>query len=149
MGILSAIEGDSAYLDTNVFVYALEEHPRYAAALAELFEAVDAGKLQAVTSELSVAEALVKPFMDEDAELQAAYQRAVRPSASLRVAPVSRRVLFEAARLRARGLRLKLPDAIHVAAAQLAGCETPLTNDTGMKGAPGLHVVICSEVVPP
>ena len=33
MGLAEAVRGQSVYLDTNVFVYALEEHPAYAEAV--------------------------------------------------------------------------------------------------------------------
>jgi len=70
MGIIDAIRGERVYLDTNVFIYALEEYPRYVQALTELFDSIDAGRLKAITSELTLAEALVKPMMDGNAALQ-------------------------------------------------------------------------------
>ena len=147
MGILSAIQGTRVYLDTNVFVYALEEHPTYAPALAELFDAIDAGTLHAVKSELALGEGLVKPFMDGDVRLQAAYQDAIRESSSLHVAAVSRQVLVGAARVRAENPSIKLPDAIHDATAQQEACDTFLTNDVRLRQLPGLHVVLCSEAI--
>ncbi len=66
--------------------------------------------LVAVTSELTLAEALVKPLLDRHAERQAAYLQVLQPSTSLHMAPVSRDVLLAAARLRAE-TGLKLPDA--------------------------------------
>ena len=114
------------YLDTNIFIYTLEGYPTFRAVLTTLFAALDQGGLVAVTSELTLAEALVKPLLDHHAERQAAYFQVLQPSTSLHMAPVSREVLIAAARLRAE-TGLKLPDAIHVATAQLTGCDQFLT----------------------
>lgn len=132
MGRVAELHGQPLCLDTNVFVYALEGYAEYRAQLLALFDAIDQGHIHAVTSELTIAEALVKPFLDNSAERQAAYQQALQTSPHLLVAPVSRPILLAAAQLRAaHGLRL--PDAIDLATAQKAGCQTFLTNDRRLR----------------
>ncbi len=133
------------YLDTNIFIYALEGYPKFRAVLTTLFEALDRHDLSAVTSELTLAEVLVKPFLDRHTERQAAYVHILQPSASLQVVSVSREVLVAAARLRAE-VGLKLPDAIHAATAQLTGCEQFLTNDARFTHLPGLTIVPLSNL---
>jgi predicted nucleic acid-binding protein len=133
------------YLDTNIFIYALEGYPVFRAVLTMLFEALDRGELTAVTSELTLAEVLVKPLLDHHAERQAAYLEALQPSTSLQIVPVSREVLIAAARLRADA-NLKLPDAIHAATAQLTGCGQFLTNDARVPALPGLAIRLLSEL---
>ncbi|MBA2485350.1 MAG: hypothetical protein H0V35_04490 [Nitrospira sp.] len=49
------------YLDTNIFVYALEGYPVFRPILTSLFEAIDRGGIQAVTSKLTLAAVLVRP----------------------------------------------------------------------------------------
>jgi predicted nucleic acid-binding protein len=61
------------YLDTNIFIYALEGYPAFRPALSALFEALDHHEITAVTSELTLAEVLVKPLLDRHAEREAAY----------------------------------------------------------------------------
>jgi predicted nucleic acid-binding protein len=133
------------YLDTNVFVYALEGYDQYRLPLSTVFEQIDRGSLQAVTSELPLAEVLVKPLSDRNPEREAAYHGALRPSACLHLMPVTRDVLVVAARLRAEQ-GLKLPDAIHAATAQLTGCQQFLTNDSRFKTLPGLTVILLSQL---
>jgi predicted nucleic acid-binding protein len=133
------------YLDTNIFIYALEGYPTFRAVLTTLFDALDRGKLVAVTSELTLAEALVKPLLDRHAERQAAYLQVLQPSTSLHMAPVSRDVLLAAARLRAE-TGLKLPDAIHAATAQFTGCDQFLTNDARVPALPGLVIRRLSDL---
>ena len=133
------------YLDTNIFVYALEGYPVFRPILTPLFEAIDRGGIQAVTSELTRAEVLVKPLLDRSREREAAYLQTIRSSTSLHLTPVSREILIAAAHLRAEH-GLKLPDAIHAATAQLTHCERLLTNDTKFKTLPGIEVILLSQL---
>ncbi len=133
------------YLDTNIFIYALEGYPVFRAVLTTVFNVLDRGELIAVTSELTLAEVLVKPLLDRHAERQAAYLQVLQPSTSLQIIPVSREILIAAARLRADA-NLKLPDAIHAATAQLTGCDQFLTNDARLTSLPGLAIRQLSEL---
>ncbi|MDH4185893.1 MAG: PIN domain-containing protein [Nitrospira sp.] len=133
------------YLDTNVFVYALEGYDEFRQVLTALFQRIDRGLLQAVTSELTLAEVLVKPLLDRNQERETAYHHILRSSSSLQVIPITREVLIAAARLRA-GEGLKLPDAIHAATATLTNCQQFLTNDTRFKNIPGLPVLLLSQL---
>ena len=146
MGLLDAIEGPLLYLDTNIFIYAVESVPPFSDAMRELFRHIDDGHCQAVTSELSLAECLVKPFLEGDMIRRRAFERAVQTSPVLQVIPISRTVLVSAAELRAR-TGLKLPDAIHLATATHAGCATFLTNDRRFLVAPRLRTLVLSDFV--
>ena len=145
MGLITSFTDTSLYLDTNVFVYACEGFPEFNDILRELFEAIDAGNITAVTSELTLAELLVKPFMDGDTHRQSVYRDTIRNSDLLSVHPVSRDILIEAARLRSVS-SLRLPDAIHVATACSAGCTAFLTNDRRIISVTGLKVILCSTL---
>lgn len=140
MGILDKIAGRRTYLDVNVFIYALEAHSRYLGLVTEIFEAIDHGQLTAVTSELSLAEALVKPCIDKRDDLQAIYKSAIAPAPHLDVPSVSREILIESAKVRAQS-KLRLPDAIHLATARMAGCQVFLTNDLGVRTADAIEIV--------
>lgn len=61
MGLLTALQGDRIYLDTNIWIYALEGYPAFRAEITLLFERIQSGALMAITSELALAELLVKP----------------------------------------------------------------------------------------
>ncbi len=113
MVIVNAIRGRRVYLDANIFIYAVEGYPDLSEELTELFDSFDGGTLVAITSELTLAEVLVQPLMENNLEVEAAYRKAVQSSAVLEVVPISRDILVEAARLRSQQTKLKLPDAIH------------------------------------
>lgn len=148
MGIIDAIYGALVYLDTNILLYALEGYPAFIQDLTQLFQSIDRGDLMAVTSELSLAEALVKPIKEQNLAQQATYKQTIRNSRKLSVIPVRREVLIQAAELRA-AVNLKLPDAIHAATALLTQCSTFLTNDQRFQVVPGLSVVLLSEITSP
>jgi predicted nucleic acid-binding protein len=116
MGILDSPQGQKLYLDTNIWIYALEDYPEYKQDLHLLFTAIDQGQFRAVTSELTLAEVLVKPVKNQQDAIRRAYETAIRPSASLQVIEISRDILIQSACLRAQS-KLKLPDAIHAATA--------------------------------
>jgi predicted nucleic acid-binding protein len=144
--VVNAIRGERVYLDTNIFIYAIEGYPDFVDELNQLFDSIDAGNFRAFTSELTLAEVLVRPLMDGNLEIQAVYQQALQSSEVLEVVVVSRGVLIEAARLRAIA-NLRLPDAIHGATAILSGCETFLTNDRRLTALPGIEVVVVSDIM--
>lgn len=146
MGLMDVLVGDRIYLDTNIIIYALEGYSEYISSLEQLFTAIDEGKMGAVTSELTLAESLVKPMSDDNIYLQNVYIQALQPSRGLLVVPINRGILIEAARLRVKSEPLNLPDAIHLATAQVHHCDTFLTNDKRLRSFPGFTVVLLSEV---
>ena len=148
MGLLNAIQGNSVYLDTNIWIYTLEGFPAFAPELVILFQAIDQGRLTAVTSELSLAETLVKPIQRGSSAQQDLYKQTISNTSTLQVLPVQRNVLIEAARLRAT-VNLKLPDAIHAATAILTQCSTFLTNDQRFQSVSEFHTVLMSQISSP
>jgi predicted nucleic acid-binding protein len=146
MGLLEALEGDRIYLDTNIWIYALEGYSKFRPELTLLFEQMQAGSLTGVTSELTLAELLIKPCRDQNLEQQARYKKVIANRKNFFIVPVLRDLLIDAAAIRAR-TRLKLPDAIHAATALRANCTTLLTNDSQIKKLTDIPVVLLSEVI--
>jgi predicted nucleic acid-binding protein len=130
-----------------IFIYALEGYPDFQARITILLEAMDHQEIEALTSELTLAEVLVKPFRERNVAWQRTYQEVLQPSVNLRLLPVSRAILIAAAQVRAQ-FPIKLPDAIHAATAQQVSCGSFLTNDPGFKIVKDLPVVLLSEWQP-
>ena len=139
MGLSTLPRGSRLYLDTNVWIYALEGYAVFTAALSALFTRIDAGELVALTSEFTVAEVLVKPFADGNVPLQQRYTETLRDRRSLRIVPLSREILIAAARLRAQVATLKMPDALHAATALTEGVDYLISNDARLAAVPGLQ----------
>ena len=137
MAKLAAILGRTVYLDTNIFIYTVEGYAPEETFLRELLAALEDGRFTAVTSELTLAEVLVKPFELGREDVAAAYIELLTASDRLAVLPVDRAILVEAARQRA-ALGMRMPEAVHVATALAAGCELFLTNDSRLRLPHGL-----------
>lgn len=149
MGISEKIQGKEIYLDANIFIYLLEGYAEFIPLLTQLFGLIDEGVLRGVTSELTIAESLVKPMINKNLALQQIYKNTIQTSATLEVTPVTRDILIAAAALRAEfgnANTIRLPDAIHLATAQSMHCKFFLTNDKKLKNIPGIKVLLISEI---
>ena len=89
--------------------------------------------IEAVTSELSILETLVIPYRNGDAQQIGRFVSFFEFEELVKT-QVSQPVLRHAARLRAVHLRLKTPDAIHLATAAEDQCDVILTNDFALRG---------------
>jgi predicted nucleic acid-binding protein len=134
--------GSRIYLDTNIWIYALECFAPYAQPLAALFGRIDAGELTAIASELTLAELLVKPLQMGQAQSQRVYLEALQSGPTLTMAPISRAILIDAARLRSQNPALKLPDAIHAATALAFEAQVFVTNDARFGAVGGLAAIL-------
>jgi predicted nucleic acid-binding protein len=146
MGLVMLLKDKRVYLDTNVFIYALNGFPTYAPLLTELFDAIEAGDLVAVTSELALAEALVVPFRHGNVDEEQRCREIFRAEPGMELHPVSISVLEGMARLRGECPAIRTPDAIHATTARLAQCDVFLTNDAHLKAVPGLAVLLLSDM---
>ncbi|HEX8416375.1 MAG TPA: type II toxin-antitoxin system VapC family toxin [Methylobacterium sp.] len=135
MAELISLLGRIVYLDTNIFIYAVEGYQPEQAFMGEFLAELERGGFAAVTSEFTLAELLVKPFELGRQDVVSAYAGLLQPSDRLAVVPVDRTILVEAARQRAT-LGMRMPDAIHVATALAAGCDAFLTNDRRLRLPP-------------
>ena len=66
--------GSLRTFDSAPIIYFLEDHPRYAEHFAPAFDAVDAGRVQAVVSAITLAEVLSGPLAAGNEILAARYQ---------------------------------------------------------------------------
>jgi predicted nucleic acid-binding protein len=140
VGLIDDLKPGPVALDTQIFIYFIEEDGRYLPLIKPLFETIDGGNLVAVTSGLSLMEVLVVPYRSGNAALADRYEDLLTNSRGLRFIEVDRRLLKAAAQLRAM-FKLKPPDAIQVAAALVADCESFLTNDRRIHAIPGLKIL--------
>lgn len=140
MGLIDDLQPGPVALDTQIFIYFIEEDSHYLPLIKPLFEAIDRGDLLAVTSGLSLMEVLVVPYRSGNSVLADQYESLLTRSRGLRFIEVDRRLLKTAAHLRGT-LKLKPPDAIQVAAALLGDCQSFLTNDRRIRAVPGLKIL--------
>jgi predicted nucleic acid-binding protein len=127
-------------VDTAIFIYWIEEDPRFMPLVEPLFEEVAAGTREIVTSALTLLELLVVPYRAGNADLAQRYEELLTNSRGIAVIDLSRDQLRIAAQLRA-ATGVKTPDSLQLAAATSAGCTAFLTNDRRIHAIRGLRVL--------
>jgi predicted nucleic acid-binding protein len=120
--------GTTVYPDSNVVIFAIERGNKWTAMLRALFEAIERGRMHAVTSEVTLAEVLVKPIAERDDEVVRHYEAVLAEDSPLVTVALDRSILRASAQVSGR-LGVKLIDAIHVATAIEHGCGAFLSND--------------------
>ena len=136
------------YLDTNVFIYAMEVSNDTGLRARRVLGQIEKGGLDAVTSEITLAEALRGGNASTDNTVFEAYLELLANRRGLQLAPISRGVLIGSARLRV-GRKIELTDAIHVSTALATGCAGFLTEDTRLPVPAGLKKLSLAEHVGP
>lgn len=147
MGLIDDLDPGPVALDTQVFIYYIEEDERFLPLVNPVFEAIDHGTRPAVTSVLTLMELLVVPYRNGNAALADRYEALLTRSRGLRCVDIDRSVLKAAAQLRAN-LKLKPPDAIQVATAMVANCSVFLTNDRRIPATPGMRILQLNKYLP-
>jgi predicted nucleic acid-binding protein len=117
------------YLDTCVVIYAIEDTGRSGHITRSLLSDPTG---EFAVSPLVVMEALVIPLRHGDTRAMDAYQDLF---AGCSMIDVDLDAYVRAAELRAATPGLKTVDALHLAAAQLAGCSALWTNDRRLEAA--------------
>src|SRR5262249_40128797 len=90
VGLIERVGSGPVALDTACFIYFIEEHPGYLSAVEPIFTAVAAGRIQAVTSALTLLEVLVVPYRAGDNRLAIRYEQLLTRSRGLRVVDLDR-----------------------------------------------------------
>lgn len=126
------------YVESNVFIYAVEGSVETAKPAKTLLEFARRQQGAIVTSELTLAEVLA-PSRQPDALpgplKRRLYLDLLVWSGIVTLIPLSRSILIDTADLRA-ATRLKLPDAIHVLSAIEAKCRFLVSGDRDMDRLP-------------
>jgi predicted nucleic acid-binding protein len=148
VGSLTLPSSGPVYADTQVFIYSVEKHPKYASFLRPLWECVASGDLEIVTSELTLLEALIGPMKNSDSGLESDYE-SLFVCSGIRLFPITASILRAGARRRATLSSLRTPDAIHAATASACRCTLLLTNDVVFRRIPDLPVVILDDLLGP
>ena len=148
MGLLSDLGQGPVALDSSIFIYFIEEHPRFLPVVKPVFLSVAAGEVAAVTSSLTLLEVLVRPLRANLPALAAEYEQILTLSSGITLVPLDLALLRLAARLRA-ARSVKTPDALQLAAALASSCSVFLTNDERIPKVPGLQVLRAQDYLEP
>lgn len=131
--------GDRIYVDSNAFIYVVENYQPFAESLRAFFAQCAAKRAVLVTSELTIAECLYRPFRERHAAFIRDYDD-LFASDDVEIVELRGQVARYGAEI-GGALRLKLLDAIHYASALQAGCSTFVSYDLQYRSRPGLRLL--------
>jgi predicted nucleic acid-binding protein len=135
-------------LDTAPFIYLVEAHPLFGPVVRPLFEErLDTGINTAVTSVISLSEALVLPLGQERIDLVASYRALLQQGTNLVMSEVTAAIAERAAALRAQQ-RIRLPDALQLATAIEHHAAVFVTNDDRLRRIDALRVLVLADYAP-
>jgi predicted nucleic acid-binding protein len=140
MGLMNDIGPGPVGVDTAIFIYFIEEDPRFLPVIEPLFREVDKGRIELVTSALTLLEVPVVPYRKGDDLMAGRYESILTRSRGIRIADISRDHLRAAAQLRAK-TGVRTPDSLQLMAALAAGCTAFLTNDRELPAVPGIRLL--------
>ena len=131
-------------IDSSAFIAYAEEQMSLMRVLAQVFDRIFQGRIQGITTSLTLAEVFVHAKATQDAETEAKY-RALLFAPTIRRVPVDDIIAERAADLRAQ-YRLATPDAIQIATALEGGCDAFLTNDAALGRVVEIPVLVVSRL---
>jgi predicted nucleic acid-binding protein len=115
-------------LDTSVFIYQLQSHPRYVAFTDRVFSWLEQPTSRAVTSTITMTELLVLPYRDRDERRVDEFYGLLSTYPNLDWIAPTLEVADAAVQIRAT-YGLRTPDALQAATAAEAKASGLITND--------------------
>lgn len=137
-------EHRSVFIDISLFIYFIEKHPRYYPVCDRIFKDVEAGRIVAATSTLSLLEVLVQPYRQKKDDLILKFYSLLTTYPSLTWIDLTLETADIAARLRAE-YNLKTPDSIQAASAIASGAAGFIYNDSAFKKLKEIKCLILND----
>lgn len=131
-------------LDSSIFIYHLEDHPRYAPLTEIIFNALEKGTTKGITSYLTLIEIMTKPKAEGFPQVARDYEYYLTTFPNLTFYEMGLDIARKASDLRATE-RIKGPDAIQLATAVLYEATAFLTNDKIFDRVKGIDILILDK----
>lgn len=128
-------------LDTNIFIYWLEENSRYLAITDLVLSRIEEANCEAVTSVITMTELFVPAYREGNELRVSAYHGILTTYVNLQWIDVDRPIADLAAQLRAEH-KLQTPDAIQAATALRSGATGLVTNDPAFMRVEGIETAV-------
>ncbi|TWB17170.1 putative nucleic acid-binding protein [Nitrospirillum amazonense] len=128
------------YVDANIIIYFFKAGGVLQQKAIEAFSYAQANRIPLITSELTVAECLFGPHKAGNQALVEGYRQLFHELGIFQLVPIKLQTIEAAARLGAHH-QIKLMDALHVATAIEAGCDSLLTNDLKIRAGVDVQII--------
>lgn len=140
------LKGKIIGLDTMVFIYHFEENQIYSPLTFSIFESLEKGNFNGITSVLTLLEILVKPKRENNSLLTERYKLLFENFPNLQVKEINENIADIASSLRAN-YNINTPDAIQIATSLEAKADIFITNDATLKKISEIKVLLLSEML--
>lgn len=140
------LKGKIIGLDTMVFIYHFEENQVYSSLTFSIFESLEKGNFNGITSILTLLEILVKPKKENNSLLTERYKLLLETFPNLQVKTLNENIADIASSLRAK-YNLNTPDAIQIATSLEDKADIFITNDANLKKVSEIKVLLLSEML--
>lgn len=127
-----SLSAERYYLDANTVITILERNIPFSESQKAFLAGIDAGETNCASSELTLAECLVKPLRDSEIARMDAVLAFLDDRKELPLLKFDRAGFIRAAHVRAEA-GLKMPDAMHVAIAEMGGCTMIVSADRNLR----------------
>lgn len=133
---------DLLCLDTSLFIYFLEQNPKFYQTSEAYFSKLEKRTIKAVTTILTLTEILSYEnlIIPEDKIITEFFS-----TPNLSVIEVNQEIAVEAARIR-REYKFKLADSIQLATAKYSKAKAFITNDDRLKKFKELRIVLLTDL---
>ena len=133
-------------LDTNVFIFQLEENPRYRELTDLIFTWLEGPQAQAVTSTITMLELLVQPYRFAALDRVNTFYALLSTYPHLEWVAPTLTVADRAARLRAE-YNLQTPDALQAATSLISQATGFISNDTAFRKVKEFETLILDDLL--
>lgn len=134
------VKNKKIFLDTNIFIYLLDEYPDYYQKVYQLFKSIEEGQNRAVTSVISPLEVLSARYLASDAQRTDYYSSFFVNTKNLSVMDIDYYTCYKAAEIR-RIHGYRIPDSIQLASSIIHKCDLLITNDYKFKAQHEMNIV--------
>jgi len=140
------LKGKIIGLDSMVFIYHFEENQLYSPLTFSIFESLEKGNFNGITSTLTLLEILVKPKKENNLLLTERYKLLFETFPNLQVKTLNENIADIASTLRAN-YNIDTPDAVQIATSLEAKADIFITNDETLKKISEIKVLLLSEML--
>ncbi len=133
------------FLDTAPIIYFIEAHHEFGPLVKQVVELMNANRIQAFTSVLTLSEVLPKPVETGNDELAEKFKTYLKNGPNLTLLPIGETIGETAGALRGKYPYLKTVDAVQIAAALDAGAEAFLTNDKKLSKIMEVKILVLKD----
>jgi predicted nucleic acid-binding protein len=132
-------------IDTAPIIYFIERKEPYFSLMKHIIQRIDSGKINAVSSVITLTEVLIQPYRLEKQTLADEYSNLLMNSSYFTLIPIDIKTANLAAKIRAQ-YNLRTPDAIQVSTAINLDCDAFLSNDLTFKRINDIKILILDEL---